>query len=103
MTNRAVALCTASSWMRRPKQWAVSRRRNTAAVVSSSTASVVVLKPPAVEPGEPPTSIKNIVISWLVGVISPRSTVLKPAVRGVTVWNSAAQNRSPAPSSRHWG
>ena len=41
----------------------------TAAELKSKTARVVVLKPPAVEPGEPPTSISRMVMSWLGGVI----------------------------------
>lgn len=53
-------------------------------VFAISTARVVVFIPPAVEPGEPPTSIKTITIPSPSFVIMVRSAVLKPAVLGVT-------------------
>ena len=58
--------------------------RKTANAAASSTASVVVFMPPAVEPGEPPTSMQTIIIAWPGSLTRPRSTVLKPAVRSVT-------------------
>ena len=48
------------------------------------TASVVVFIPPAVEPGEPPTSISRIIIALEDSVMAVRSAVLNPAVLGVT-------------------
>ncbi len=49
---------------------------------------VDVLIPPAVDPDDPPMNIKN-TISIKVGVASSAMlTELKPAVRGVTDWNS---------------
>ena len=44
------------------------------------TAMVVVFIPPAVDPGEPPMSIKTIMSIWPASVIFVRSAVLKPAV-----------------------
>ena len=48
------------------------------------TTIVVVLTPPAVEPGQPPINMSIIVRSLLACVIAPKSTVLYPAVLGVT-------------------
>ena len=49
-----------------------------------STAKVVVFIPPAVELGEPPTSISIIIIVFETSVILEISIVLNPAVLGVT-------------------
>jgi hypothetical protein len=46
--------------------------------LSRKVARVVVLKPPAVEPGEPPTSIRRIRSIWELPAKRVRSTVLKP-------------------------
>ena len=46
--------------------------------------------PPAVEPGEPPMSIRRIIMPCDAPDIADRFTVLKPAVLGVTDWNKAA-------------
>lgn len=40
--------------------------------------------PPAVEPGEPPISIRIIITDCPVSLMAVRSAVLKPAVLGVT-------------------
>ena len=48
---------------------------------------VVTLTPPAVEPGAPPINIRTTVKSLPPSVIAPTSTVLNPAVRGVTAQN----------------
>ena len=52
--------------------------------IGNQTASVVVFMPPAVEPGEPPMSIKRIITPCDAPDIADRFTVLKPAVLGVT-------------------
>lgn len=54
-----------------------------------SIASVVVFKPPAVELGEPPMSIKKIIQRIPASEIVVKSAVLKPAVLVVTVWKRA--------------
>ena len=46
--------------------------------------NAVVFIPPAVDPGEPPISIKMIMINCPVPLNKVKSAVLKPAVRGVT-------------------
>ena len=68
----------------RPKNWALSRWRKVAVALAIKTASVVVFMPPAVEPGEPPMSIKRIITPCDAPDIADRLTVLKPAVLGVT-------------------
>lgn len=70
-------------------------RRNTAKALASNTARVVVFMPPAVEPGEPPISIKMVIRDWPVSLIAVRSAVLKPAVLGVTAWNKDSRKRLP--------
>ena len=72
----------------------LSRFWNTDRTLSRKVARVVVLKPPAVEPGEPPTSIRRIRSIWELPAKRVRSTVLKPAVRGVTDWKREASRRS---------
>ena len=61
-----------------------------ATALITNTTKVVVFIPPAVEPGLPPISIKTIVNIEVPCVILAQSTVLKPAVLGVTAWNSDA-------------
>ena len=78
------AVLTALQSTLRPKNWALSRCRKLAAALASRTASVVVFTPPAVEPGEPPMSIKRIITPCDALDIADRFTVLKPAVLGVT-------------------
>lgn len=58
--------------------------RQTENALRIRTASVVVFIPPAVEPGEPPTSMSRVIIALEEPVIAERSAVLKPAVLGVT-------------------
>ena len=82
--NTVTAFFTVSSAMRRPKKRPFSCRWKIAAAQATSTASVVVFMPPAVEPGEPPTSIRSPVSSRPFSLRRFRSSVLKPAVRGVT-------------------
>ena len=52
--------------------------------LNTKTARVVVFIPPAVEPGEPPISIRKIMMALEDSVIAVKSAVLKPAVLGVT-------------------
>ena len=85
--------------MRRLKSRGSFLRRITATAFERSTATVVVFTPPAVEPGAPPTSISTTVMARLALVRRFRSTVLNPAVRGVTAWNRAARARSFSPKS----
>ena len=54
----------------------------------------VVFTPPAVEPGLPPINIITIVIIFPAFESAAVSTVLKPAVRGVTDENSAPSSFS---------
>ena len=65
------------------------------------TAAVVVFIPPAVDPGEPPISIRIIIIIWPASVSAVSSTVLKPAVLGVTDWNMDASTFSGTEKSAH--
>lgn len=91
-----VAACeTVSLEIRRLKKWGSDLRRNTAKALASNTARVVVFMPPAVEPGEPPISIKMVIRDWPVSLIAVRSAVLKPAVLGVTAWNKDSRKRLP--------
>jgi hypothetical protein len=53
-------------------------------VFNTATANVLVLIPPPVEPGEAPTHIRNIMTNNAGSVSAEISTVLNPAVRGVT-------------------
>ena len=57
----SVAACRSTTGgKRRANTWMLSRCFKMATTHSASTARLVVLKPPAVEPGEPPTSIVRI-------------------------------------------
>ena len=89
------AFLTELSGILRPKKWAESCLRNTDKAEEKSTAIVVVFIPPAVEPGEPPISIRMIISRSPVSLISVRSTVLNPAVLGVTDWNREDRNLFP--------
>ena len=55
-----------------------------AMVESSMTTAVVTFTPPAVEPELPPMNIRTMVRNLLDSFIAAVSTLLKPAVRGVT-------------------
>ena len=55
---------------------------------------MVVFIPPAVEPGLPPMSIRTIRVIFPASDIAASSTVLAPAVLGVTAWNKDARIRS---------
>ena len=59
-------------------------RLNTVIAEGNRTAKVAVFIPPAVEPGEPPISIRMIIMAVPDSSIAARSVVLKPAVRVVT-------------------
>ena len=67
--------------------------------VENMTANVVVFIPPAVDPGDPPISINIVVIAIPTSVMDNWSTVLNPAVLGVTDWNMELQNRSASGAS----
>ena len=54
---------------------------------NSITATLVVFTPPAVDPGLPPKNIKITVKNLLASLKAATSTVLKPAVLGVTEQN----------------
>jgi len=60
-----------------------------------NTANVVVLIPPAVEPGDPPTYIRNMKKTIIEVGSNDRSTELKPAVRLTTDWKKAASILRP--------
>ena len=62
--------------------------------VKSKTVIVVTFIPPPVLPGAAPTSIsKGLQKDSAIGKILKKSTVLKPAVRGVTAVNNEAKTR----------
>ena len=56
-----------------------------------STANVVTLMPPAVDAGPAPMNISVVITSRVGSFMPPMSTVLKPAVLGVTPWNHPAR------------
>ena len=62
---------------------------------SSKTTNVTVFTPPAVEPEDPPISIKNILTPFPASVSSAWSTDAKPAVRTVTDWKKPLRIFSP--------
>ena len=70
--------------MRLPKNLVSSRRLNTDIADEIRTAKVVVFIPPAVDPGEPPVSIRISIITIDPCFIMLKFTVLNPAVLGVT-------------------
>ena len=82
--NTADAVFTVSSSTRRLISSALSFFRKTERAEENKTAIVVVFIPPAVEPGEPPISIRIIMKYNPVSPIAVRSAVLNPAVLGVT-------------------
>lgn len=82
--NTQEAVRRVSSSTRRPKHSMDFFLRKVAPMLKRRTASVVVFIPPAVEPVDPPTSIRQIIKSRLVSRRDGRSTVLKPAVLGLT-------------------
>ena len=84
ITATAAAFFTTEPSMRLPQTSASSFLRQTENALRIRTASVVVFIPPAVEPGEPPTSMSRVIIALEEPVIAERSAVLKPAVLGVT-------------------
>ena len=99
MLKIVAAVLTAPEPTLRPKNCGLSRRRKVATALASRTAKVVVFIPPAVEPGEPPTSISKIIMARDASVIAVRSMVLKPAVLGETAWKKEARSRFPMGSA----
>ncbi len=61
-----------------------SRRLNTEMAEAKRSAAVVVFMPPAVDPGEPPISMRKIMRKIPESENRVRSVVLKPAVLQVT-------------------
>ena len=84
INKTAPALRTVSSDILLLKHCTSFLRLNTVIAESNRTAKVVVFIPPAVEPGEPPISIRIIIIITDACFIALRSTVLNPAVLNVT-------------------
>ena len=80
----APALRTASSGILLPKHSTSFFLENTEMAARKITAKVVVFIPPAVDPGEPPISIRSIIIKTPDSSICERSVELKPAVLVVT-------------------
>ena len=60
MNIRAVALTTTGGAMERAKRETVFSPLRVERIEEKSIASVVVLTPPAVEPGDPPININNV-------------------------------------------
>ena len=60
-------------------------------IIITSSAALVVLTPPPVEPGEAPMNISASMRRIVALVRDPMSTVLKPAVLGVTDWKKEAK------------
>ena len=84
INKTAPALRTVSSDILLLKHCTSFLRLNTVIAESNRTAKVVVFIPPAVEPGEPPISIRMTIMAVPDSSIAARSVVLKPAVRVVT-------------------
>ena len=88
-----IARCSSSRGMVRLNTFTSSRPISRLHMIRNSRLALVVLTPPPVEPGEAPMNIRTI-ISRIVSLASiPMSTVLNPAVRGVTDWNREASTR----------
>ena len=85
----------ASCGMRRLKACGFRSPRISASITSRSTANVVTLMPPAVPALPPPMNISTSVPSSVSGVRSPMATVLKPPLRGCTLWKKPANAFSP--------
>ena len=96
MLTAEKALWISSSSSRRPNRSTSSRRRTRARALSTSTAKVFTLMPPPVEPDPAPINMRIMVSRVPLWLRERRSTVLKPAVRGVTAWNAAINSLSPA-------
>ena len=80
----ASAFLTVSSGILLPNISPFFLRLKTDITDAVTTAKVVTFIPPAVEPEEPPISIKNIIISLPDSETLSKETVLNPAVRRVT-------------------
>ena len=81
-TEEALPIASFSSLL--PKMPFDSLLRIPLTVEIKITAKVVVFIPPAVEPGEPPMNIRNVVRILPAGESEAVSTLLKPAVLAVT-------------------
>ena len=79
-----VAVLTVPDSILLPKHSGSSFLLKEAIAFLNSTATVTVFIPPAVDPGEPPISIRMIITARPNLDIELRSSVLKPAVLGVT-------------------
>ena len=77
-----------------PKTSVSSLPRITEITVKTKIAQVTVFNPPAVDPGEPPISIKITVKILLANVIPLVEILLKPAVLGVTDAKNELNNLS---------
>ena len=84
INKTAPALQTASFHILLMKHCTSFLRLYTVIAERNRTAKVAVFIPPAVEPGEPPISIRMIIMAVPDSSIAARSVVLKPAVRVVT-------------------
>ena len=89
------ALRTTVSGIVLPKLSVRERFLKIAILVVTNTKKVVIFIPPPVEPGAAPININTICKKILDSVIFVRSTVLNPAVRGVTDWKKDARILDP--------
>ena len=89
------ALRTTVSGIVLPKLSVRERFLKIAILVVTKTKKVVIFIPPPVEPGAAPININIICKKILDSVIFVRSTVLNPAVRGVTDWKKDARILDP--------
>ena len=80
----------------RPKISMFLRRRKVDLILAINTKNVVVLRPPAVEPVEPPMSIKKIITNLPASVIRGRLAVFIPAVLALTDWKKQDSSLLPA-------
>lgn len=94
MKSIAPAERTMSEGIRRLKHSTSFLRRYTLSAARKSTATVETFIPPAVEPEQPPVSMRAISASTPASLICERSAELKPAVLAVTDWNSEWSTRS---------
>ena len=88
--NSADAFATACCGIRRFMICTLVLPRAVDHAASRITPTVTVFTPPAVEPDEPPTSIRKSATAFDTSDSAFWSKVAKPAVRSVTDWNSAA-------------
>ena len=82
--NTQEAVLVICSSILRPNASTFFLRKKVVKILMHSTQKVVVLIPPAVEPGEPPINIRQVMTKMPASVISDKLAVLKPAVLLVT-------------------